>query len=141
MKNIFRILILVLAANTYSYGQCEFFAKKSTLGKLKPYLNTQQVFSTVLLNDDKTKISGTFYFGEEYRILVTAEKQLGKIQLNIRDAQDNIVFTTKGYGIILWDFNVESMQDLTLEIVTPPAPENQTLDKSGCVSVIIGFKQ
>ena len=140
MKNIYRILILVLAANTFSYAQCDFFTKKSTFGKLKPYLNTQQAFSTVLLNDDKTVVSGTFYFGEEYRLLVTAEKQLGKIQLNIKDADDKIIFTTSGYGIIMWDFNLEAMQDLKLEVITAPAPAGQTLDKSGCVSIIIGFK-
>ncbi len=140
MKNIFKILILVLAVNTYSYGQCDFFSKRSSLGRLKPYMNIQQSFNTVLLNDDKTQIKGTFYFGEDYRLLVTAEEQLGKIQLNIKDKDDKILFTTKGYGTIMWDFNLENMQDLTLEIITPPAPATQKMDKSGCVSVIIGFK-
>ncbi|MBA3971962.1 MAG: hypothetical protein H0X46_07420 [Bacteroidetes bacterium] len=139
MKNIFRILLLVLIYNTASFGQCNGFAKKS-VSKLKPYLNTQQVFSTVLLNGDKTQLSSTFYYGDEYRLLISAQDQLGKIQLNIKDVNGNVVFTTKAYGTIMWDFNVESTQDLTLEVITPPAPATQTEDKSGCVSIIIGFK-
>lgn len=139
MKNIFRILFLLLAFNAATFGQCNGFAKKS-VPKLKPYLNTQQVFSTVLLNGDKTQLSSTFYYGDEYRLLISAQDQLGKIQLNIKDAAGNVIFTTKAYGTIMWDFNVESTQDLTLEVVTPPAPANETVDKSGCVSIVIGFK-
>lgn len=139
MKHLFRILLLVLAFNTASFGQCNGFAKKS-IGKLKPYLNTQQVFSTVLLNGDKTQLSSTFYYGDEYRLIIAAQDQLGKIQLNIKDADGNVVFTTKAYGTIMWDFNVESTQDLTLEVITPEAPKGQTEDKGGCVSIIIGFK-
>lgn len=139
MKNIFRILLLVLIFNTSGFAQCNGFAKKS-LSKLKPYLNTQQVFSTTLLNGDKTQLSSTFYYGDEYRLLISAQDQLGKIQLNVKDVNGNVVYTTKAYGSIMWDFNVESTQDLTLEVITPPAPANQALDKSGCVAIIIGFK-
>ena len=139
MKHIFRILLLVLAFNTASFGQCNGFAKKS-ISKLKPYLNTQHVFSTVLLNGDKTQLSSTFYYGDEYRLLISAQDQLGKIQLNIKDIDGNVIFTTKAYGTIMWDFNVESTQDLTLEVITPPAPATQAEDKGGCVSIVIGFK-
>lgn len=139
MKNILRILFLVLVYNTASYAQCNGFAKKS-LSKLKPYLNTQQVFSTVLLNGDKTQLSSTFYYGDEYRLLISADDKLGKIQLNIKDAQGNVVFTTKAYGTIMWDFNVESTQDLTLEVITPEAAAGQTTDNSGCVAIVVGFK-
>lgn len=139
MKSILRILVLVLVCNTAGFAQCNGFAKKS-ISKLKPYLNTQQVFGTVLLNGDKTQVSSTFYFGDEYRLLISADEKLGKIQLNVRDVDGKVVYTTKAYGSIMWDFNVESTQDLTLEVVTPPAAEGQSEDKSGCVSIVVGFK-
>jgi hypothetical protein len=139
MKNILRILFIVLVYNTASYGQCNGFAKKS-LSKLKPYLNTQQVFSTVLLNGDKTQLSSTFYYGDEYRLLITADDKLGKIQLNVKDANGVVVYSTKAYGTIMWDFNVESSQDLTMEVITPEAAAGSTEDKSGCVAIAIGFK-
>lgn len=139
MKNILRILFIVLVYNTASYGQCNGFAKKS-LSKLKPYLNTQQVFGTVLLNGDKTQVSSTFYYGDEYRLLISADDKLGKIQLNVKDANGVVVYSTKAYGSIMWDFNVESTQDLTLEVVTPEAAAGQATDNSGCVAIIVGFK-
>lgn len=139
MATILRILFIVLIVNTASFAQCNGFAKKS-LSKLKPYLNTQQVFSTVLLNGDKTQLSSTFYYGDEYRLLITADDKLGKIQLNVKDAQGVIVYSTKAYGTIMWDFNVESSQDLTMEVVTPEATAGSTEDKSGCVAIVIGFK-
>ncbi len=139
MKAIIKIIFLVLVCNASSFAQCNGFAKKS-MSKLKPYLNTQQVFGTTLLNGDKTQVSSTFYYGDEYRLLISADDKLGKIQLNVKDANDNVVYTTKAYGSIMWDFNVESTQDLTLEVITPPAAAGETLDKSGCVAVIVGFK-
>jgi hypothetical protein len=139
MKNFFSLLIIILAVNTASVAQCNGFAKKS-ISKLKPYLNTQQVFSTVLLNGDKTQLSSTFYYGDEYRLLISADDKLGKIQLNVKDADGKVLYTTRGYGSIMWDFNVESTQDLTLEVLTPAAAAGETFDKSGCVSIVVGFK-
>ncbi len=139
MKTIIRILVLVLVCNTTGFAQCTGFAKKS-ISRLKPYLNTQQVFGTVLLNGDKTQVSSTFYFGDEYRLLISADEKLGKIQLNVKDAEGKVVYSTKAYGSIMWDFNVESTQDLTLEVLTPPGSEAQLEDKSGCVAIIVGFK-
>ncbi|MGQ0827408.1 MAG: hypothetical protein ACT4ON_03320 [Bacteroidota bacterium] len=139
-KNILKTILLVLIFNTAVFGQCNLFTKTKCLPKLKPYLNTQQLTNTILLSGDKTQLTSTFYYGDEYRLLICAQEQLGKIQLNIRDAQNNIIFTTKGYGVIMWDFNVESTQDLTLEVITPPLAANETIDKSGCVSILMGFK-
>ena len=93
----------------------------------------------MLLNGDKTQLSSTFYYGDEYRLLISADDKLGKIQLNVKDLDGNVVYTTKAYGTIMWDFNVESTQDLTLEVITPQAT-GEAEDKSGCVSIVIGFK-
>lgn len=136
-------LALVLFAG-YTNAQCNLFGKLATF-KLKPYVNTSQVYTATLLNNDKTQLNMTFYYGDEYRLIVKADDVLGKVQLNIKDANNNIVFTTKGYGLIQWDFNVENTQDLTLEVVTPPAPPAadgsiDKMDKSGCVAIVVGFK-
>lgn len=138
-KHILKAAFLVLVVNTVS-AQCSSFAKTKCLPRLKPYINSQQLANTVLLNGDKTQMSSTFYYGDEYRIMVCSDEKLGKIKLNIKDSEDNIVFTTQGYGNITWDFNVETTQDLTLEVITPPNTTGEALDKSGCVSILLGFK-
>lgn len=140
IKNIFKVILFVFAFNTAGFGQCTTFTKNKCLPKLKPYINSEQLCSTVLLSGDKTQLSSTFYFGDEYRILVCAAEELGKIQFNIKDEKNNILFTNKGYGVIMWDFNVENTQELTLEVITPPLANGETVEKSGCVSILLGFK-
>jgi len=141
IKSILKLLIIVLIFNTSSNAQCNAFNKVKCVPKLKPYINTQQLANTVLLSGDKTQLTSTFYYGDEYRLLVCAQEALGKIKLNIKDANDRVIFTTSGYGVIMWDFNLEATQDLTLEVVSPPLEKKDgSLDKSGCVSILMGFK-
>jgi len=142
IKTFFQIVILVLIVNTASFAQCNAFAKVKCAPKMKPYINSQQLANTVLLTGDKTQLTSTFYFGDEYRIIVCAQEALGKIKLNIKDANDKVIFTTSAYGTIMWDFNVEATQDLTLEVIAPQSDNKSSdgLDKSGCVSIMMGFK-
>ncbi len=138
MKNILKLSILTLAIFTASesFAQC----KNKSLAKLKPYISNGQVTNTTLLAGDKTEVAMTFYYGDEYRIVISAAEALGKIQFNLKDAAGNTVFTTKGYGTIQWDFDVQSTQDLTVEIIAPASTGGDGLDKSGCVAVSVGFK-
>lgn len=138
MKNIVKLLIvsLVVFAGTESFAQC----KNKSLAKLKPYISNGQISNTTLLAGDKTEVNMTFYYGDEYRIVISAAEALGKVQFNLKDANGNVVFTTKGYGTIQWDFDVQSTQDLTVEIIAPPSTGGDGLDKSGCVAVAVGFK-
>lgn len=121
------------------YAQCGSFMKGKCMPKLKPYISTEQVHNTTLLTNDRTKTSMTFYYGDEYRILICVDEKLGKFEINLRDNSNKVVFTTQSTGSAVWDFNVESTQDLTLEVITPPGNANEK-EKSGCVSMIVGFK-
>ncbi len=142
IKTVFKLLILVLVFNTHSNAQCGSFTKNKCLPKLKPFLNTQELANTVLLNGDKTQLTATFYYGDEYRLLICAQESLGKIKLNIKDTNDKIIFSTSAYGTIMWDFNLESTQDLTLEVISAPVDDTQPggVYSSGCVSIMMGFK-
>lgn len=122
------------------YSQCQTFARQKCYPKLKPYISNDQIHTSTMLNGDKIEVPMTFYYGDEYRLIICAEDVLGKIELNLKDLNDNIIYTTKSYGTIMWDFNVDVTQDLTIEITTPEAPKEESLDKSGCVTVLVGFK-
>lgn len=117
-------------------AQCNSFTKTKCAPKVKPYNNIEQMHSTTLLSNDKLKLNMTFYYGDEYRIVVCADEKLGKITMNLKDKNNKVVFTTNGYGSIQWDFNVQATQELTLEVITAPAPKGEELDRSGCVSVV-----
>ena len=136
----FLILItLITSLPLAGFTQCNAFGKKCS-GKLSPYFNSGQMFNSTLLSQDHAKLSMTFYKGQNYRVLVCSEEDLGEVKFNLIDASNNIIFTNKGYGNF-WDFNVEATQELIVEVITPPAYAKDNLDKSGCVTILVGFKQ
>ena len=141
-NNFFKIIFfcsVVFLGETSGFSQCNIFTKTKCVPKLKPYLNTEQLYSTTLLNGDKCSLPMTFYYGCEYRIIVCAQEALGKIKFNLKDGNNKTVFTTSAYGVIMWDFNVENTQDLVIEVFTSDNTTDQ-LDRSGCTSIIVGFK-
>lgn len=140
IKNITKIVSIVAIVFCFklSFSQCQGYAKGKCLPQLKPYINGGQLFSTTLLSNDKTELTKTFYSGQNYRVLVCGQKDLGEITFKLKDAYNNVVFTNKGYGNF-WDFNVQSTQEFTIEVTTPEGDPSATLDKSGCVAIIVGF--
>ena len=141
IKNLFKLALvtLVICLPITGIAQCKSFGKKCS-ATISPYFNSGQMFNSTLLSEDYAKLSMTFYKGQNYRIMVCSEEDLGKIRFNLKDARNNLVFSNKGYGNF-WDFNVQTTQELTVEVITPPAHAEDNLDKSGCVTILVGFKQ
>jgi hypothetical protein len=143
MKNTLKLIAITLFVSlytNYAISQCQSFAKTKCLPQLKPYISSGQLYSTTLLANDHTELTMTFYSGQNYRIAVCAQKSLGEISFRLKDGDNNIIFSNKGYGNF-WDFTVQSTQELTIEVITPPGDPNATLDNSGCVAILVGFKQ
>jgi len=140
IRNVFRVFFFffLLTAGQQVFSQCQGYAKSKCLPKLKPYINGGQLYNTTLLSNDHTELTMTFYSGQNYRVLVCAQKDLGEISFKLKDSDNNVIFSNKGYGNF-WDFNVQTTQELTIEAVTPPGDPSATLDKSGCVAIIVGF--
>jgi hypothetical protein len=138
MKNLFFLTAFIITSllSIDVYAQCNSFTKNKCRPKVLPYNSVEQIHSTVLLSNDKLRLNTTFYYGDDYRIVVCGDETLGKITLNLKDKSNKVVFTTSGFGSIQWDFKVESTQDLTLEVITPAPPKGEDLDRSGCISVI-----
>ena len=142
IKNIVKLFFIVAIISIPAWGmaQCSGFAKNKCLPKLSPYINSGQMYNTTLLAGDRTELSMTFYAGQNYRILVCAQKELGEVLFKLKDGNNNIFFSNKGYGK-LWDFNVQTTSELIIEVTTPPSAPDVTLDNSGCVAILVGFKQ
>ena len=147
MKNLFALIfsLLLIIASTTVFSQCQQYAKAKCMPQLKPYLSSGQVYSTTLLQNDKTELTMAFYSGQNYRVAVCSEKSLGQTTFKLKDGDGNVFFTNKGYGNF-WDFNVQATQELTIEVNTPagdPATaadkKGVVLDKSGCVAILVGF--
>ncbi len=147
MKNILNpgrlvlICALALLPATGAFAQCKGFVKKQ-IPKLSPFIHNGQVNSSVLLSGDQAELTLTFYSGQTYRILVSSDDKLGDVYFIMKDANKKQLFTSKDMGKSdYWDFSVESTQQMTLEVVVPNVDSPSGQYPSGCVSILVGFKQ
>lgn len=132
---------ILVFTTTFSFAQCKGFVKKQ-IPRLAPYIFNGQVNSSVLLSGDHTKTTLTFYAGQTYRVMVAAQTELENTYFLVKDANNQQLFSSKDQGKLdYWDFIVESTQQLTIEVVVPDKEAANGLVPSGCVSVLIGFKQ
>jgi hypothetical protein len=143
MKQIFISLFIIATVGLhtpYSYSQCNGFTKKKCLPTLKPFIHNGQLNSTVLVAGETAELLMTFYSGQEYRILVCGQEELGGTEFRLLDNARKVIFASKEHkNAKMWDFNVKSTQQITVEVIAPPSsgPHNN----SGCVSVLVGFKK
>ena len=147
MKNILTpgkiVLVgaLALLPSIGTFAQCKGFVKKQ-LPKLSPFIHNGQVNSSVMLSGDQAELTLTFYSGQTYRVLVSAQEVLGGVYFVMKDAGKKELFTSKGQEKLgYWDFSVESTQQISVEVVVPNVDTPSGLVPSGCVSILVGFKQ
>ena len=147
MKNILTpgkiVLVgaLALLPAIGTFAQCKGFVKKQ-LPKLSPFIHNGQVNSSVMLSGDQAELTLTFYSGQTYRVLVSAQEVLGGVYFVMKDAGKKELFTSKGQEKLgYWDFSVESTQQISVEVVVPNVDTPSGLVPSGCVSILVGFKQ
>lgn len=154
MKNIFNpavirsfgakiivIGVLALIPTAGTFAQCKGFVKKQ-IPKLAPFIHNSQINSSVLLSGDHAELTLTFYSGQTYRIMVGSQETLGDVFFTMKDASKNQLFNSKDQGVFdYWDFSVESTQQLTIEVLVPDSDAPSGLVPSGCVSILVGFKQ
>jgi len=145
MSNAATRIILVSAVAILSFfdasAQCKGFVKKQ-IPKLAPFIHNGQINSSVLLSGDHAELTLTFYSGQTYRIMVSAQETLGKVAFTMKDATKNVLFNSKEQNNAeYWDFTVESTQQLSIEVVVPDVDVPSGLVPSGCVSILVGFKQ
>ncbi len=138
---IFLIGALALLPTVGIFAQCKGFVKKQ-IPKLSPFIHNGQVNSSVLLSGDQAELTLTFYSGQTYRILVSNQEVLGDVYFVMKDAAKTQLFSSKDQGKLdYWDFTVESTQQMSIEVVVPNVDTPSGLVPSGCVSILVGFKQ
>jgi hypothetical protein len=136
------ILIFSFSANDVN-AQCKRFTEKQCLPSLVPFTSNGQIYTTTLYEGDSASMNMTFYSLLDYRLMVCSHSVLGEdVHFKVKDGDGEVVFNSKGKANNYWDFRVNSTQDLNIEVVIPDSEENLTdMVKSGCVSVILGFKE
>ena len=140
MKNLSLIILLSLLIPIGINGQCRGFTKKKCRPEIEPYIHNGQMNSAVLFPGDSADIMLTFYSGQEYRLYVCAEEQLGEVSYKISDIDKNVIFDSEAAENKTFDFKVASTQQLIVSVAVPESENTHDIDFQGCVSILVGFK-
>lgn len=129
---------MMIQANVQA--QCKTFIKNECKPKLDPYIYNGQLNSAVLNQGDIAELMLTFYSNQDYRIVV-CDDNLGDVTFRLLDVQGKELFTNADHGYTdTWDFSTNSTQLLVVEVSVPENTTNEET-KSGCVSILVGFKE
>jgi len=128
-----------------SFAQCKSFTKKRCLPLLSPYIHNGQLNSATLMTGEKAELFMTFYSGQEYRLSVCSQPVFENVEFRVLDKNRKQLYSSKDHNSINWDFYMSTTQQLFVE-VSVPTSANKTkmvaeMIESGCVSVLVGFKQ
>ena len=140
MKNLSLIILLSLLIPFGINGQCRGFTKKTGRPLVEPYIHNGQMNSAVLFPGDSADIMLTFYSEQQYRLVICAEEQLGDVSYKISDTERNVIFDSKTSDEKVFDFNVESTQQLVISVTVPESKNTHDIHFQGCVAILVGFK-
>ena len=136
MKIINQIVIVFVLSITFhnaAYSQCKSVVKEG-IQKLSPYTHNGQVNSVTLKEGKPAEVHLSFYKGLYYKLQISSEKSLGKVNFRVLDENKNEVFnSTTEAKADFWNFYSNSSQELVIELI-PSEP------KKGCVAVLVGMQ-
>ena len=135
------ILFIFLFINKSSSAQCMEFSKFECMSELEPYIYNGQYNAVTLAEGDVAELNLTFYSGQDYRIFVCCQDMLKKVEFKLYDIERNLIYTSADHNYTeIWDFIASSTQQLIIEVIVHKTSTGANL-QSGCVSIIVGFKE
>ena len=136
------VALCITALPAAAVAQCTSFVKKKVMPKIQPFTLSGQVTTTTLTAGQKTSMSLTFYQGQDYGVVVSAQPELGDVSFVILDMQKKVIFDSKKNDYPdFWDFKVKNTQQFTVEVQTPESESASSVLPTGCVSIMVGFKK
>lgn len=130
-------LIMGLAYVGNASAQCDSIAKICSENVTADYISDGQSYRALLIGDQVAEFQATFYGGSTYRIAGCSGFTDGNLIFEIYDEDHNQLFASSEYkNTPFWDFEFGSTVNCTIE-----AKLNAVNVKSGCGTMVIGFKQ
>jgi hypothetical protein len=108
---------------------------------LPDYTHDGNYHAAILTEGEEAELYKTFYSDQEYRIAICGSDNMGDIEFRIYDASKNVLYTNKDndYNRV-WDFKLQSSQQLKIFVKVPPNPDSAVEPQQGCVAIMFGFK-
>lgn len=123
-------------------GQCKGFAKKMCKLELIPYIHDGNYHAAVLTEGEEAELYKTFTKGQKYRLAVCSADILPGIEFKIYDAYKNVLFDNTEHNMAnVWDFELESSQQLKIAVKVPVGNPEAEYPNSGCVSIMFGLQE
>lgn len=137
LKIVLASLIAGLAYIGNVNAQCDSIAKVCSENVTADYISDGQSYRALLNGDQIAEFRATFYGGSTYRIAGCSGFTEGNLIFEIYDEDHNQLFASSEYkNTPYWDFEFASTINCTIE-----ARLNTYNVKSGCATMVIGFKE
>lgn len=136
------IITLILAFNTSVNAQCKGFAKKLCKLELTGFIHDGNYHAAILTEGEEAELYKTFYSGQNYRLAICGSEALPAIEYQVVDAYKNVLFDNKQHDMVgMWDFKLESSQQLKIVVKVPVSAQKTEFPNSGCVAIMFGFQE
>ena len=139
MKKLIALFSLLLVAGIYqAKAQCDTIANYCHKNNFTvDYVSDGQNYRALLFGDQEAEFETTFFGGVTYRVAACTGFEQGNLIFRVKDELGNTLFDSMDeQNASYWDFNVEST--INVKIVTLLDPLES---RSGCATILIGFKQ
>lgn len=137
LKLFMATLVVGLAYVGSASAQCDSIAKVCSEHVTADYISDGQSYRALLNGDQVAEFRATFYGGSTYRIAGCSGFTEGNLIFEIYDEDHNQLFASGEYkNTPYWDFEFSSTINCTIE-----ARLNTYNVKSGCATMVIGFKE
>lgn len=145
MKQLIQIIlitvILSLASSGEAAAQCKGFAKSLCKKELGAYLHDGNYHAAVLVEGEEAELYKTFYSEMEYRVAICGADGLPPVEFSVLDATGKVLYTNTEAALSgIWDFKLESSQQLKIVVKVTTLGSKDDLPASGCVAIMFGFK-
>ena len=136
MKMISKLVVAFIVCYTFQTSvnaQCKTVVKEG-IAKLSPYTHNGQVNNITLKEGKPAEVHLSFYKGLYYKLQISSEKSLGKVNFRVLDENKKEVYnSTADAKADFWNFYSNSSQELIIELI-PSEP------KKGCAAVLVGMQ-
>ena len=140
--SIAAILAFTIILSNNVSAQCKGFAKKMCKLELMPYIHDGNYHAAILTEGEEAELYKTFYSDQDYRIAVCGSQSLPDIEFQVIDANRNVLYdNTKNNLSRVWDFRLESSQQLKIAVKVPVVNETGDDILNGCVAIMFGFRE
>ncbi|HEX2394203.1 MAG TPA: hypothetical protein VHI78_02595 [Bacteroidales bacterium] len=139
---IISILFILFAFSASAAAQCKGFAKKLCKLELQGYIHDGNYHAAILTEGEEAELYKTFYSGQNYRLAICGSEALPAIEFQVVDAYKNVLFDNKEHELSgVWDFTLESSQQLKVVVKVPVSAQKSEFPNSGCVAIMFGFQE